>query len=139
MGDVVELGWGFGDGGEGVTEHGVAEGAGGAYGGGPGTGEFLSADVADAVAVFFAEEGKSAAGTAAEAAFVAAWGFDERAGEGDDLAGLLVDVTIAAEVAGVVVDNVATFRLFREAVFVAGHELGVVLDLGGDAVLAPVV
>ena len=57
---------------------------------------------------------------------------------GDDGAGLVVDVLIAAEVAGVVVDDAFVRCCLREAVLVARHELGVVLDLGGDAELAPV-
>ena len=55
---------------EGVAEHGVAEGAGGADGRGAGGDELGGADVADALAGFFAEEGKTAAGSAAEAALV---------------------------------------------------------------------
>src|ERR1035441_5883983 len=78
LGDVEELGWGDAggrDGGEGVAEHGVAEGAGGGNGLGSGGGEFAGAHVGDAcVAFFFAEEGESTAGSAAEAALVVAGG-----------------------------------------------------------------
>ena len=88
-----------------IAEHGVAERAGGADGGGAGGDEFLGAGVADAIAGFFAEEGESAAGAAAEAALMRARGFHEFAGEGDDGAGLFVDVAIAAEIAGIVVDD----------------------------------
>ena len=94
------------DGGERVAEHGVAEGAGGGDGLRAGGGEFAGADVADAgVALLFAEEGESAAGSAAEAALVVARGFDEGGLLLDDGAGLVVDVLVAAEVAGVVVDH----------------------------------
>ena len=91
--------------GEGVAEHGVAEGAGGADGGGAGGDEFVGAGVADAVAGFFAEEDESTAGSAAEAALMGAFGFDDFAGEGGDGLGLFVDVAVAAEVAGVVVGD----------------------------------
>jgi len=127
--DVEKLWWGFADGGECVAEHGIAEGAGGADDFGSGAGEFAGADVADALAFFFAEEGESSAGSAAEAAFVGAGGFDEGASLGDYGARLFVDVLVAAEVAGVVVDD-AVAGLERETVAVAGHELGVVFDLG---------
>ena len=58
--------------------------------------------MADPLAGFLAEEDQSAARSAAEAAFVVARGFDELAGLGNDGAGLVVDVAIAAEIAGVV-------------------------------------
>ncbi len=67
--------------------------------------EFLNAVVADALAGFFAEEGEAAAGSAAEAALVVAWSFDELARLGDDGAGLVVDVAIAAQIAGIVEDD----------------------------------
>ncbi len=115
-----------------------------------GCGEFGGADLADAFAGFFAEEGEPAAGSAAEAAFVVAWGFDQLAGAGDDGARLVVDVAIAAQVAGVVEDDL--FELgalpglkplyalpnglkpppsWRKFVRVTGQELAVVLDSGG--------
>ena len=109
LGDVEELGrGGVGgrDGGERVAEHGVAEGAGGGDGLRAGGGQFAGADVADAgVALLFAEEGESAAGSAAEAALVVARGFDQGGLLRDDGAGFGVDGLVAAEVAGVVVDN----------------------------------
>ena len=67
--------------------------------------EFGGAIVADALAGFFAEEGQAAAGSTAEAAFVVAGGFEELAGLGDYGAGLVVDVAVAAQVAGVVEDD----------------------------------
>ena len=88
-----------------IAEHGVAERAGRADGGGAGGDEFFGAGVADAVAGFFAEERESAAGSAAEAALMGARRFNEFSGEGDNGAGLLVDIAIAAEVAGVVEDD----------------------------------
>jgi hypothetical protein len=82
---------------------------------------------------------------------VVAGGFDDLAGQGDDRAGLVVDVLIAAEVAGIVegdlirgfcgrrlVCAVGGFVVVGQQGLVAGEELGVVLDLGGDAVGAPV-
>ena len=71
--------------------------------------EFGSAVVADALAGFFAEKGETAAGSAAETALVVAWGFDELAGLSDDGAGLLIDVAIAAKIAGVVEDDALCF------------------------------
>ena len=107
---------------------------------GAGGDEFGGADVADALAGFFAEEGEAAAGSATEAALVVARGFDEFAGEGDDGARLVVDIAIAAEVAGVVVDDLfARFWLLcGSCVGEAGQEFAVVLDLGRRAVLLPV-
>ena len=61
--------------------------------------------MADALAAFFTEEREPAAGSAAEAAFVVARGFDDGSCEGGDGAGLLIYVAIAAEVAGIVEDD----------------------------------
>ena len=83
-------------GGQGIAEHGVAERAGGGYGLCAGGYEFGGAVVADAFAGFFAEEGEAAAGSAAEGALVVAGGFEELAGLGDDGAGLVVDIAVAA-------------------------------------------
>ena len=105
LGDVEKLGGGVACGGEGIAEHGVAEGAGGGDGLCSGGDEFGGADVADTFAGFFAEEGEAAAGSATEAAFAIAGGFYEFAGEGGYGAGFVVDVAIAAEVAGVVEDD----------------------------------
>ena len=138
MGYVEELGRrGATDGAKGVPEHGVAERTGGADGLCPGGDEFLSTDVADAGAAFFAKEDEAAAGSATEAAFAVAIGFDEGSGGFNDGSGFVVDVLVATEVAGVVVNNVLPV-LFGELVGVAGHELGVMLDFRGDAVLAPI-
>ncbi len=81
MGDVEKLRGGVAGCGKGIAEHGVAEGAGGAEVVAP-VRQFFGADVADALAGFFAEEGEAAAGAAAEAALVVAGGFDECACEG---------------------------------------------------------
>ena len=102
LGDVEQLRRGVACCRERIAKHGVAEGAGGADGGGAGCDEFVGAGVADAVAGFFAEEDQSAAGAAAEAALMRAGRFDDFASEGGDGAGFVVDVAIAAEVAGVV-------------------------------------
>ncbi len=68
--------------------------------------------MADAVAGLFAEEGESAAGAAAETAFVVARSFDQGGLLLDDDAGFVVDVLVAAEVAGVVVDDgIFSYRL----------------------------
>jgi len=56
--------------------------------------------MADTLAGLFAEENESAASSATETAFVIARGFDEFSGELDHRARLLVDVAIAAQVAG---------------------------------------
>ena len=111
MGDVEKLGCGVAFFGEGVAEHGVAEGAGSADGGGAGCDEFVDAGVADAVAGFFAEEDESAAGAAAEAAFMGAGCFDELAGVRGDGAGFIVDVAVAAKVAGIVEDDLVVWSL----------------------------
>jgi len=60
---------------------------------------------ADALAGFFAKEGEAAAGSAAEAAFTIAGGFDQFAGQGGYGAGFFVNVAIAAQIAGVVEDD----------------------------------
>ena len=111
MGYIQQLRCGVAFFGEGVTEHGVAERAGGADRGGAGGDEFVDAGVADAVAGFFAEEDESAAGAAAEAVLMRAFRFDNFAGERSNSAGLFVDVAIAAEVAGVVVDDLVVASL----------------------------
>ena len=96
--------------GEGVAEHGVAEGAGGADGGGAGGDEFVDASVADAVAGFFTEKDESAAGSATEAALMGARSFDDFASERGYGARLFIDVAVAAEVTGVVVDDFVVWR-----------------------------
>ncbi len=92
-----------------VAEDAVAEGAGGGDGCGSGGDQLRGADVADALAGLLAEKDQAAARAAAETAGMRARGFDELAGESDDLARLLVDVAIAAQVAGVVVDDFFRF------------------------------
>ena len=116
LGDVEELRGGVSLGGEGVAEHGVAEGAGGGYGRRAGGDEFGGADVADAFAGFFAEESEAAAGAAAEAALMIARGFDQFAGESCNGAGFVVDVAIAAEVAGIVEDDFFCSLKVRELI-----------------------
>ncbi len=71
--------------------------------------------VADALAGFFAEKGQAAAGSAAEAALVVARGFDQIAGQRRDGARLVVDVAIAAQVAGIVEDDLSFVVLFAAA------------------------
>ena len=67
--------------------------------------ELRGAVVADALAGFFAEKGEAAAGAAAEAALVVAWGFHNGPGKCGDGAGLVLDVAVTAQVAGVVEDD----------------------------------
>src|SRR6185312_3634730 len=121
-----------------IAEHGVAERTGGADGFGAGSNEFGCAIVAYAVACFFSQEDQAASRPAAETAFAVTGSFDQRAGGGDYGAGLFVDVLVAAEVARVVVRDGVVLGLLRKLRGVAGHELGVVFDFGGNAVLAPV-
>ena len=83
MRDVHEFGRVGREIGQGVTEHGVAEGAGGADDVRAGVHEFFGAGVADAVALLFAEEGEAAAGSAAEAAFAGTSGVNLLAEVGD--------------------------------------------------------
>ena len=64
----------------------------------------------DALAGLFTQKRQSAAGSAAEAALVVARGFNHGAGEGGNGAGLLVDIAVAAEVAGVVEDDGLSLR-----------------------------
>ena len=97
--------------GECIAKHRIAEWAGSADGRGSGGDEFLGANVADALASFFAQKRDAAARSAAEAALAVAWGFDEFACGGDDGAWLVVDIPVATEVAGVVVDD--SFRSLR--------------------------
>ena len=110
LGDVEQLGPCVARG-ESVAKHGVTEGAGGADCLGASGCEFGGADAADALAGFFAEKSETSAGSAAKAALVRAGRLDEGAGGADDLAGLLVDVAVAAEVAGVVINYVVAVSL----------------------------
>ena len=93
---VEQLRGRFSGGGESIAKHGVAEWACGGDGLRAGGYEFLNAIVADALAFLFANERQAAAGSAAEAAFAIAWGFNKGAGLGNDGAGLVVDVAVAA-------------------------------------------
>ena len=70
--------------------------------------KLLRAHVADALAGFFAEKGQAAAGAAAEAALARTRRIDDFAGAGEHLARLVVDVAIAAQIAGIVVDDLGT-------------------------------
>ena len=79
MGDVEQPRWLFGNGGQGVAKHRIAEGAGCADDVGSGSGEFTGAIVADSIARFFAQESQTSAGTTAETAFASAVGLDELA------------------------------------------------------------
>ena len=105
LSNVQQLRRAFAGGCQGIAEHGVAEGAGAGDCRGSGGYQFGGAIVADALAGFFAEEGQAAACAAAKAALAIARGFDEIAGQGCDGAGLVVDIAIAAEIAGVVEDD----------------------------------
>jgi len=62
--------------GERIAEHGVAEWASGSDGLRAGGNQLGGADVADAVALFFAQERQPASGSAAEAALVVTLGFN---------------------------------------------------------------
>ena len=67
--------------------------------------ELGGSHLADALAGLIAKEDQAAARAATEAAGMRARGFDEFSGQLDDGARLFVDVAIAAQVAGVVVDD----------------------------------
>ena len=103
--DVEKLRGTLTDGGQAVAEHGVAERAGGGDDIRACIHQLLGARVVDAAAHLLAQEGQPASRTAAEAALPIAGRFNERSGGGGDGAGLVVNILIAAEVAGVVVDN----------------------------------
>ena len=137
LGDVEQLRRRVADGGKRIAEHGVAEGAGCADDGGAGGGELLGAHVADALAGFFAKEGEAAAGSAAEGALAGARRIDDLAGACEHLARLIVGTAIAAEIAGIVIDDLRAVG-FGKLVLIARHELAVMLDLRGGAVFFPV-
>ena len=105
LGYVEQLRWRFAGGGKGIAKHGVAEGAGGAYCLRSGGHELGGAVVADALAGLFAEKGQTSAGSAAEAAFAVAGCFDQGSGERRNGAGFIVDIAVAAQVAGIVEDD----------------------------------
>ena len=106
LGYVEELGRvGAADGCQGVLEHGVAEGAGGADGASPGGDKFFGANMGDALPGFFAQESEPSASPAAEAALVVARGFDQFRCALDDFPRLVVGVAVAAQIAGIVEDN----------------------------------
>jgi hypothetical protein len=111
LGNVQQLRRSFTDCGECVAEHAIAEGAGGGDGLGSSGHELGGTVVTDALARFLAEKGQTAAGSAAEASFATAWGLDQLAGGADNGAGFVVDVSVAAQVAGVVKDD--GLRSFR--------------------------
>jgi hypothetical protein len=144
LGNIEQLGRrsaGGGDRDQRVAKHGVAEGAGGGDRPGAGLRQFARADVGDtggrfsraAGAFLFSKESKPAAGAAAKRPLVVAWSFDERRLLGDYGAGFFVDVLVAAQIAGVVVDDVVRGAFFvvrcGQAGFVASHKLAVVFDL----------
>ena len=88
-----------------IAKHRIAEGAGGADGRCAGRDQFLGAHMADALAGFFAEKDQPAAGAATEAALARARRIDHLAGGRGNGARLVVDVAIAAQVAGIVKDD----------------------------------
>ena len=94
--------------------------------------------MADALAGLFAEKGEATTCSAAEAAFRVAFRFNQLAGVCDDGARLGIDVAIAAQVAGVVVDDRLLLRWPRQAAEMACHELAVMLELGRCAIFLPV-
>jgi hypothetical protein len=61
--------------------------------------------VAYPLACLFAEEGEAAASTTTEAALAVARGFDDGAGEGCYGSRFVINIAIAAEVAGIVEDD----------------------------------
>src|ERR1044071_1022595 len=90
--DVEELRRGLRHGAEGVAEHGLTEGTGGA-----GRDELFDALDVYALAFLFAEKHLAAAGAAAETALAGAARLHDVGGALDDLAGLVVFIAIAAE------------------------------------------
>ena len=71
----------------------------------PGRHQFLRAIVTDALAFFFAQEREPAAGAATEAALARTRRIDHFAGPRKHCARLVIDVAIAAQVAGIVIDD----------------------------------
>jgi hypothetical protein len=94
--------------------------------------------MADALAGLFAEKSKTTARATAEAALGVALSFDQMASVRDDGAWLGIDIAIAAQVAGVVIDDGLLLRWPRQLAEVARHEFAVVLDLRRRAVFLPV-
>ena len=66
--------------------------------------------MADALAGLFAQEDEASAGSAAETALAIAQGFDEVAGQRRNFSRLVVDVAVAAQVSGIVVDDFSGLR-----------------------------
>jgi len=105
LGNIQQLWRAFAFGGQRILEHGIAEGAGGGDGLCAGCCQFRRAVVADALAGLLAEKSKPAAGSATEAALAVAPGFDEFAGQRRNRARLLLDFAVAAQVSGIVEDD----------------------------------
>jgi hypothetical protein len=97
--------------GQGVAKHGITERASRGDGFGARGYEFGCTNSADALTGFFSEEGESSASPAAETALMASWRLDELPGGLYEGAGLIVNVAIAAQVAGVVKDDACGFVL----------------------------
>src|SRR6185437_3921166 len=103
--NIEQLGRAIAACGERIAEHGVAEGAGGSDGFRAGGNQLGGADVADALALFFAQKRQPAPGPAAEAALVVALGFNQPAGAGSDRPRLFINVAVAAEITRIVKDD----------------------------------
>jgi hypothetical protein len=88
-----------------ILKHRIAEGAGCGNDIGASRGEFRRAHLAHAVALFLTQKREASAGAAAKAALPRARRFHQFAGQRRDLARLVVDVAVAAEIAGIVVDD----------------------------------
>ena len=137
MSDVEELGRVLGTG-KRVAKHAVAKRAGGADGFRSGIDEFLSTDVIDTFAGFFAEEDEPTTCPATERALAGTRRVDYMRRPRNDLPRLVVDAAITAEIAGIVEDDAFVCWSGGKLVDVTGEKLAVMLNFDGSAEFAPV-
>src|SRR5579883_33526 len=123
--------------GESVAEHRIAERAGRAHLARSGSRQFPGARMADAVALFLAQEGQPAAGAAAETALAGALRIDHFARQSGHRARLLENTPVAAQIARIVKHDPLSL-LAGQLVDVARQEFTVMLDRRGLAELLPV-
>src|SRR5208283_824310 len=121
-----------------IAEHAVTEGAGSSHCGRAGCDEFGCAHLAYPLAGLLAQKCEPAAGSAAEAAFMRARRLDQLTRGPHDCTRLLVYISIAAQVARVMVHNPILIGLLRQPIRIARQKLTVMLDLRRRAVLLPV-
>ena len=95
--------------------------------------------MADPLALFFAQKGQPAAGSAAETALTCPRWIDHVAETCENGTRLFVHASITSQVAGIVVDDLLPAAVLREFFAMAREELAVMLDRWSFAVLSPIV